>query len=455
MIKSIVNKASQSLKIAVRSQEIGLVLTSYGVAGTLASFGFEFGRRGLRVAGVLKGAGKPLDAVLGKSLVKTFVRLGPTFIKVGQVLATRPDVVGEPVAEELKILFDRVPPIPFRRIRRILTKELGREKLKKSFRVIEPQPLASASISQTHRATLSDGQKVILKVQKEGVAELVRLDLEILGGLILPIEAVYPSLQLKTMFADFREATLTEIDYRKEAANIDRFRKNYRKLFADPDVHFPAYYPDISTEKVIALEPMHGTQVNRLKKGSTVARKAATMSLAAVLEQIFEHGFFHADPHAGNLFFQEDEGRVGFIDLGLVGQLKPEDKRKFLRVILAVLQKDEKRLASSLYDLGEAGPKSDYAKFESDIQALIDKVRKQGKDNARLDAIVGDLMRVARVNSIIIPNRYIMMLRSCLVIEGLAKSLDPTISIMNVATPIVARGLLRTYNPMEIFRKFW
>lgn len=179
------------------------------------------------------------------------------------------------------------------------------------------------------------------------------------------------------------------------------------------------------------------------------------MGLTAILEQIFDHGFFHADPHAGNLFFLEDTGRLGFIDMGLVGQLGPQDKRKFLKVLLAILQRDRKTLARSLYDLGTPSKKTDYAKFEKGIQDLLEEVKAKGVDSYRMEQLISKLLVVARKNGITIPNRYVLMIRSCLLIEGVAKSLDPQISVFKVATPIVAKSLMKTYNPLAYLKRLF
>ncbi len=443
------------LEVGVRAQQIGMVFSRYGLAEGLGALGIEVGKRGLNVAGV---GGKPdtkLDAVFGKKLAKLCVKLGPTFIKLGQVLATRPDLVGDPVAEQLKVLFDRVPPIAYSKIQKILRRELGTDRLRTAFRSIETKPLASASLGQTHRAVLADGSPVILKVQKPGVGDVVRVDLVILETFARSLHVLHPRLQLLPIFLDFKQATLREIDYREEAKNIARFRKNHRSLFSKSDVMFPRYFPDLTTERVLVLEPMHGSKVSDLRKGSTVARNAASIGLASILEQIFDHGFFHADPHAGNLFFMEDEGRLGFIDLGLVGQLEPEDKRRFLKVLMAILNRDRERLAKALFDLGKASKKTDYKKFEQGVQALLDEAKAKGIENVRLDQMVNQLLNVARRNGIVIPNRYILMIRSCLVIEGVAKSLDPKISMFKVATPIVARSLIKTYNPLHYIKKLF
>lgn len=455
MMKSVLEKVLRSAEVAARSQRIGAILVFHGVAGSLASLGIETGRLGIAALRSGRTSGGGFGAAFGKNLARTLVRLGPTFIKLGQILATRPDMVGEPVAGELRILFDRVTPISFREIQRILKKELGREKVKSSFRSIEPKPIGSASLSQVHRASLQNGEPVIIKVQKPGAARLVRVDLMILESLIRPLNLIYPQWQLIQMFDDFRAGTLSEIDFRKEADNIARFQKNYRKFFADSDVVFPVCYSELTTEKVLVLQPMRGKSVSSFVQGSTVARHVAAKGLEAVLEQIFDHGFFHADPHAGNLFFIEEEGRLGFIDVGLVGQLSTGDKRKFLKVVLAVLQRDRDKLALALFELGQPSKNTDYARFESAIQALLEEARKSGIAQVRLDQMLNRLLTIARENEIYIPNRYVLMMRSCLLIEGVAKNLDPNISIVKVAIPVVARSLMNTYNPFRILKRFF
>lgn len=440
-------------EVSLRMQTIVFVVYRHGLAGTLASIGVEITRSGLRFVSRRPDARPRIDKAFGASLATTLARLGPTFIKLGQILATRPDIVGEVVADELKLLFDRVPPISFREIQKILRAELGKKKLAEGFSEIDPVPLASASLSQTHRARLADGTPVILKIQKTGTEKKVRTDLQIIEAFVRSVHTVYPALQLRNIFEDFKTATLGEIDYRLEAKNIDRFQKNYRGLFSRSDILFPRYFEEYSTGRVLALEPMRGRRFVELRKGSTVARVAAGVTLSAVLEQIFDHGFFHADPHAGNLFFLEEEGRVGFIDLGLVGRLEPEDKRRFLKVLTAILQRDKNKLAKSLYELGQPSPKTDYSAFELDVNTLIDELGKQGLDKLQIEPAIARLLQIGRKHALYIPNRYILMIRSCLVVEGLARSLDPKISVAQVAAPIIARGLARSYSPFNYFKR--
>jgi len=437
------------LRVVGRCQTLLWTLSRFGILGSLTSLGLEFGRRGVRWINPKKIQATDYDEVFGRNLAPTFQEMGPTFIKLGQVLATRTDIVGDPVAGELQVLFSRVRPVPFRQVKKILVRELGREKVRSEFRDIEQTPLGSASIGQTHRGTLKDGTPVVIKVQKPGVADTVKLDLMLLESVAKSASVAFPKLGIVELFNDFKASTEREIDYREEAKNIQRFKKNYRRLFSTGEVVFPGFYPQLSTSQVIVLEPMRGKPVLDLNQGTRTASQAAHKSLSAVFEQIFEHGFFHADPHGANMFFIEEEGRLGFIDLGLVGQLDPKDKKLFVRVLMAIIQRDRKVLAESLFNLGTPGSGTVYDNFDKDIQTILDEVKAVGLEKIKLDKMVNQVLGAARKHEIYIPNRYIMMIRSCLVIEGVAKNLDPKVSVMKVALPVVARSLLKSYNPFR------
>jgi ubiquinone biosynthesis protein len=197
---------------------------------------------------------------------------------------------------------------------------------------------------------------------------------------------------------------------------------------------------------------MRGKKASELKNNSRAAKRAAHLGASAVLEQIFEHGFFHADPHAGNLFFLEDSGKLGFIDLGLVGQLEPQDRLKFSRVMLAIVQRDRNNLARALYNLGVPGKTTQYSEFESGIQKILDGIKSKGLKKLNLNRVVDELFEVTHSNQIYIPNRYLMMIRSCLMIEGVAKQLDKDISLLGLAAPILTKTVFKSLNPLRILR---
>lgn len=448
----VISWISTPVGILFRSQQVSYVLSRHGVAGALGELGVSLGKRGFARVTRSSQVQPSWDSLFGKRLATTFVELGPTFIKLGQMLAQRPDWVGEPISQELRVLFDRVPPIAYRKIEKILKREWGSEKFKTMIKKIDKQPLASASLSQTHMALLRDGREVVLKIQKPEVERLVKLDLQLIETAVTVLDVLYPKINLKLAFQDFKDATLRELNYREEAKNIDRFQKNNRTFFSNSNIVFPNYEASLLTDKVIALTPMRGKKATELKANSRVAKRAAHLGASAILEQIFEHGFFHADPHAGNLFFIEESGKLGFIDLGLVGQLDPNDRKKFSRVVLAVVRRDRKNLAQALYDLGVPGKQTNYADFEFGINRVLDEIKNVGVKNIKLNRMIDRLFEVAHKNQIFIPNRYMLMIRSCLMIEGVAKQLDSRASLMGLATPILTRSFLKSINPLKILR---
>jgi ubiquinone biosynthesis protein len=225
-VRQAYRKLIQPVSVVLRMQRIVYVLTRHGLAGSLGAFGFEVSKRGLKYVGLTAASTVPLDAAFGRELARTLVHLGPTFIKLGQVLASRPDWLGEAAAEELRTLFSQVPSVSYRQIRKTLIRELGRRKVSNAFQSIDEKPMATASLGQVHRAVLKDGSRVIIKVQKKGAAETVLSDLLVLEGLARSIHLLQPTWQLRTAFEDFKAATLCEIDYRKEAENIARFQRN-------------------------------------------------------------------------------------------------------------------------------------------------------------------------------------------------------------------------------------
>lgn len=436
------NELTVPLKLALRYQQIWWCCFKYGVVKNITDFGFEMTLRGIAWTGAIKKIDTSLLQLMGANLVRAFQELGPTFIKFGQLLATRPDLLPPEISQELEVLLAAVKPISIKRIKGVLMQELGKELMNELFLEIDTKPLGSASLGQCHRATLRNGSIVVVKVQKPGVSKTLFLDLKLIEMIISIVSLGFSIESIQEAFEDFRKATLQEVNYQLEAKNIDRFRKNHKGLLLTSNVVFPDYVKNALTSKVLILELMRGVPFTYLKKGSRTAKRAAHRSLEGVFEQIFQHGFFHADPHAANMFFIEEEGRVGFIDLGLVGELSERDKNLFLRILLAVVRRDRKELSQALFKLGVPGSKTSYADFEREIDQVLDDVKATGLKKVKIQKIVKQLFDIARRNSLKIPNRYVMMVRSCVMIEGVAKSLDPEISLFKVALPVLTKGFM-------------
>lgn len=445
-MRSVVNTATNVARSILRSQAIARIVLRQGLGRNLATLGLQASRFGFSWVGIRTPA-RSLSQDFGDNLAVLFSELGPLFIKLGQMLAMRPDIVGENIAQSLQVLYSTVQPVPYSRIKKVLRQQWGLGVLRGEFQRIESVPLASGSLGQVHRARLKDGTDVVIKVLRPGVRETVQIDLWLLKQWVFAASKVFRRVNLEELFSEFEQATLAELDLRQEAKNNSLFERQSRRLFSLPDVVFPKVFEALSTEAVLVMEPMAGKQVSGLVKGSTVARTVARRSVEAVLAQIFEHGTFHADPHAGNLFFIQETGQVGFIDLGLVGYLRKEDKKVFLRILSAVLKREVDLLASVLSEF--ASSRTDRQQLNLGVQDLIRRHSSQGLSALSIPDLVSDLMKLCHQHGVQLPHRYVMLLRSFLVLEGLARSLDPNFKLVDIVPQAAARGLVRAMNPFR------
>lgn len=252
---------------------------------------------------------------------KVLEELGPTFIKLGQVLSTRPDLLPRSFVTELERLQDDAPPVDFEEIRAVVESSLGRS-LDEAFAHFKPTPLASASMAQVHVARTHEGDEVVVKVIRPDVAALIEADLDLMHLLARMLEAIFAEMELYApgqLVETFDKALKTELDLGEEARVLQEFARNCAHI---RDLAVPAVYPELSSAQVLTLELLRGEKVSRVETGSDEARRLIEIGLEATFQQIFEDGLFHGDPHPGNLMSLED-GRLGLIDFGLVGRLTP------------------------------------------------------------------------------------------------------------------------------------
>ncbi|HEX7973644.1 MAG TPA: AarF/UbiB family protein, partial [Anaerolineales bacterium] len=284
-----------------------------------------------------------------------FEELGATFIKLGQALSTRPDLLPDDYIDQLSRLQDAAPPVPHEQICKIVQDEFGQgpESL---FVEFDPHPLASASIGQVHAAVLPTGQKVIVKVQRPGVAEKIKRDLEVLISIASWADANTAfgrQYNLTALVEEFAYTLQNELDYRREAHNADRFRRSFT---GDEGVYIPKVFWEFTTDRILTLERVEGIKISEVEKldGAGInRRKLAENAVRLMLREVFEFCFFHADPHPGNFFVRPD-GSIALIDFGMVGSLDEPLQRTLLRIGLAVTRQDSGRLADEFYALGVA-----------------------------------------------------------------------------------------------------
>jgi ubiquinone biosynthesis protein len=379
----------------------------------------------------------------GVRLRRALTDLGPTFIKLGQLLSTRPDLLPPDVVSELAKLQDRVPPLPFAEVRQVIAAELGQE-VDEVFASFDPQPVGSASLGQVHQATLPDGRQVVVKVQRPGVARIIRTDLLVLADLARLADRRTPwgrIYNFSNIVEEFSRSLNEELDYTAEARHAERLAAAFRD---DPDVHIPGILWELTTTRVLTQEYLAG-----IKLEDRAALQAAGYSLPrlaeklarAMVRQILEVGYFHADPHPGNILVLPGEV-IGFLDFGQVGCLSQERKEIFLRLILAVHRHRIDVLVQGLKELGTTTAPLKEAELRQDIEVLLDKYYGLPLARIRLGQAIRELMDVAFRHHLRLPADFTLLAKALLTLEGVVTDLDPGLSLLQIIEP-VARDYLR------------
>ena len=381
--------------------------------------------------------------------------LGPTFIKLGQVLSTRPDLIPLEYIMELNKLQDSVPSFPYEEVEQIISIELGK-KPDELFKSFERESIAAASIGQVHRAVTLDGEEVVVKVQRPGIRQIIETDLEIMNHLAVLIENNIQELELQRPTAiveEFARAIEKEIDYTIEASSAQRFATNF---FSNPDVCVPHIFPELSSEKVLTMEYAEGVKISDLSTSPNPEqydfKLIASRGADAVMEQIFVHGFFHADPHPGNIFILSGN-RICFLDFGMMGRVSEQERHDFARLLSNIFKGEDRRILQGVlkFVYFEKDPDSDA--LQRDICDIIDQNIYRPMREIQLTRIFEQLMSALTANNLRLkPNLYIM-LKSLITIEGIARKLDPDLEIITHLKPFVHKLRMAHLNPFNMLKK--
>jgi len=370
--------------------------------------------------------------------------LGPTFIKVGQLLGTRPDLIPKAFCDEFRNLYDRTTPTPFPFVKELLEREHGRP-LTETFASFEPVPVASASIGQVHFATLQTGERVAVKVQHPGIRERVALDFQILQPIVKFIERVFAGSRVwqpEQHLAEVRQMLEQELDYTFEARNHQQVWRN----FADePNVKIPKIHWAFSTSRVLVLEYIDGIKVGELETaGATLdGTSLARIITHAMAKQIFEDRVFHADPSPGNLLIL-DSNTIAFLDFGAVGRVTRRRSERVLGLIVGFLRDDIEMVSQSLIDLCSHEGPFDEAAFQKDLEKIMEyheTRRASPGDPVMLDLIV----TVARQHGMLLPADFMLITRALFQFEGMCRRLDPDYELVEVLGPYIKEVLYRRY----------
>ena len=381
----------------------------------------------------VEGVDRAAARAEGADLASDLEQMGPTFIKLGQLLSTRADLLPPPYLDSLARLQDSLEPFPFEIVRESVEEELG-VRLSRVFDEFDETPMAAASLGQVHRATLRGGRPVVVKVQRPGIRRLVLDDLDVLENVAERLEAHTERgrlLAVTDLLGQFRRALLDELDYRKEAANLIRLREIVAR---QPHVVVPAPYDDFTTSRVITMDCIDGKKVTELSglarldiDGDLLAREL----FRAYLDQILVHGFFHADPHPGNVLLTPD-GRLGLIDVGMVARVPPELRDRLVRLLLAVGERRGEEVARIAADMSEPAGECDLRRFTSDVADLVE--RRAGSTIEELDAgrLVLDLTRSCTEAGLRPPPELSMVGKALLNLDMVARILDPDVAPVEI-----------------------
>ena len=377
--------------------------------------------------------------------------LGPTFVKLGQVLSTRPDLIPLTFIEELTKLQDEVPPFPYSEVREIIQAETGKfpEELFESF---DEKPLAAASIGQVHRARLKNGSEVVVKVQRPRIKKTIEIDLEIMLHLAGLMERHLEELQViqpSRIVEEFARTLEEEIDYTVELSHIERFAKQFEK---DDTIRVPQVYRELSTERILTMENIHGikgSDLEALKRGGYDLPLLAERGADLIMKQIFVHGFFHGDPHPGNIFFLP-ENIICYVDFGMMGRIGRSEREDFADMLMAVVQRNDKKMVEAMLKLTEYDIEPDREKLELQMGNFIDRYLYLPLKDLRLGRLLQQLLELVTENRLTIKANFFLMMKALSQVESLGVELNPDFEIITRAKPFVQRVQMARLNPKRI-----
>lgn len=396
------------------------------------------------------------DAAEAERLTKDLEKLGPTFVKLGQVLSTRADLLPPAYLEALSRLQDDVVPVSLADVQKTIEDDLN-VRLSKAFLSFDAEPLASASLGQVHRATLRDGRHVAVKVQRPDVVEQVLADLAVLDEIAAFVDQhtqVGRRYEFAPMIKEFRRALMDELDYQAEANHLRTLKRNLAQF---PHIFVPAPIDSYVSKRVLTMEFVRGTKVPALNPVALIDADPEGLAdelIQAYLHQILIDGFFHADPHPGNVFITED-GRLALLDLGMVGHLSPTLQDRLLKLVLAISEGRGEEAADAAIALGEKRDDFDEEGFKRDVVATVGRYFGASLENFQVGMIVLEVNRSAGVHGIKSPVELTMLGKTLLTLDNIARLLAPTLdvnaSIRKNASSLMQRRLLKSLSPGTVF----
>lgn len=428
-----------------RYREIAQVLSRNGLYATAHEAGLG---RWLPALGRGYVNPRERDNIRPEILVQTLRDLGATYIKLGQALSMRRDILPDSYCDALSTLTDSDPPVPVTEIREVIRADLGAD-VSELFAFFDELPMATASIGQVHAATLHDGREVVVKVRKPGVVDRVNQDLEILGNIARHLSrnsGFFADIGIVGLVEEFSRSLRAEMDYGIEAHACEEFGT----FFADdPRIHIPWIHWDTSSTRVLTMERLYGIRIDNvtaLDAAGIDRHSLALRSCQMLLRMVFDMGRFHADPHSGNLFVEPD-GTIGVIDFGMIGTMTTPMARHFATIIEGMFRNDPNVVAEALVALAPPRGTLDRAGLRKEVSGLLSAM--EGRRLADVQAVeIGSyLFRIVRSQRLALPSDMVLLVRMLTIVDGLGRRLDPTFRLDDVLNPFAEHLLLQQFDP--------
>lgn len=448
-----INRLGRIYRHVGRMTEVGAVLVKFGFDDLLVRLGLTDLLNDVRKLVGLEKSGHE-DKARPERVRLAMEELGIVFIKWGQYLSTRDDLVPETYIREFTRLQNAVPPVPLVNIEKALQGIIDSGGLVD----LNPEPLAAASVAQVHEARLCDGQKVVVKVRRPGLRKKITTDLEIMDYLADLIEKHIPALasaRPRAMVAEFSRALLAELDFAREAINIERFGRFYAN---NPKVKVPKIYRSLCSERVLVMEKVEGIKFDdnqALLKAGYDLKELARFGAEVVFKQIMVFGYFHGDPHPGNLLVQPGP-RVALLDFGLIGRLNRVTRATLLDLTLAAARRKPRAVTSALLKLvkleGETPP--DRERLEVEVDLFLESIIGRPLKELNVGRILNDVINIAAQYQLALPSDLLLLIKALIQVEGLGLKLDPDFDLMAVAHPFISEQYRRRYNPRYWVKRF-
>lgn len=436
-----------------RVQDIAAVLVRYGFGDLVRRVG---------MAGALEKAGRVMHWSRVEELARLkpperirriLEELGPTFVKLGQVLATRVDLFGPEWLAEFQKLQDRAPAVDWADIERQLSEDLGAPP-EEVFAWLDPEPLAAASLGQVHRARLEDGTEVVLKVRRPGIRPVVEADLRLLERLAEIMESEVDELKRyrpQLLVRQFSAALRRELDFAAECRNAERIARDFAgdDRLVVPGVHWPWCGERLNVQDY--LDGIPGRDFDALDRAGLDRRAIARTGTRVILSMILEHGFFHADPHPGNVKYLPDN-RIGLLDFGMVGHLSEVRRREVAELLYGLVARDPDLVATTLIDWSESEETVSDA-LREDVGEFIDHYHGVPLEKLEMSQMIGEITGVLRRHQLVLPADLVLMLKAFITMEGMGRSIDPDFDLAGEAAPIIENVLKSHYSPANVARR--